>query len=401
MRTIEPAEAVGFAAAMARGLLRQPAPGEAEWRAARLEPSRSWAALEDEAIVGTLTSQAVQLSVPGGVLPASKIDGVGVASTHRRRGLLTKMITADLRASVARGEPLAVLIAAEYPIYGRYGFGPASTNVTYTVDALRARLTDRADRQVQLLEGDAARRHVVGVYERFRPGQHGAFNRSERVWDVVFGVATNPAKEHRPAFHVGTVDANGQPDGYLIYRVEQAWRHGLADSTLHVVELVATNAAAEARLWQHCLDVDWVSTLSAGDRAPDELLAHLLVDPGVMRVADRWPFLWLRPLDVPAILAARRYQVPGRLVIEVLDPLGYADGRYLLDGGPDGSDCQPTNAAAQLSMPASVLGSLYLGEGRAALLARAGRITEYESGALARLDAMFRTGTAPWSASWF
>lgn len=401
MRTIEPAEAVSFAAAMVRGLLRQPVPGEAEWHAARLEPSRSWAAFDGETIVGTLTSHAVELSVPGAVLPASKIDGVGVASTHRRRGLLTEMITSDLRASAARGEPLAVLIAAEYPIYGRYGFGPASTNVTYTIDARRARLAERADRPVRLLDADAARPHIVAVYERFRRGQPGALDRPDRVWDQVFGVASKPGREHQPAFHVGTVDADGRPDGYLIYRVEQGWTHGLADSTLHVVELVAVDPAAEARLWRHCLEVDWVSTLRASDRAPDELLAHLLMDPGVLRLEDRWPFLWLRLLDVPTTLAARRYPVPGRLVIEVRDPLGYADGRYLLDGGPDGAACQPTNAQAQVSLPASVLASLYLGEGRAALLARAGRITEHETGALARLDAMFRSGTAPWSATWF
>ncbi len=401
MRTIEPAEAVSFARATVLGLLRQPVDGEAEHKAAFLEPSRSWAAFDDGRVVGTLFSLAGELTVPGGMLPASKISGVGVASTHRRRGLLTEMITADLRASVARGEPVAVLIAAEYPIYGRYGFGPATQNVTYTIDVTRARLRERSGRPVRPLDGDAAREHILAVYERFRPLVAGALDRSSARWDVLLGANPNPRHPHEPLFTVGVADADGTPAGYLRYRVREGWRDGLADATLEVAELVAANPAAEARLWQFCLEVDWVATVRAADRGPDELLAHLLVDPGVLRRDDCWPFLWVRLLDVPRALAGRRYAVAGTLVVEVRDPLGHADGRYRLDGGPDGASCQPITAPPDLSMDVDTLGSLYLGGGGATGLAAAGRLAEHRPGAARLAEAMLRTGSAPWCNTWF
>ena len=36
------------------------------------------------------------------------------------------MMSQDLAAAKERGDVVATLIAAEYPIYGRYGFGPAT-----------------------------------------------------------------------------------------------------------------------------------------------------------------------------------------------------------------------------------------------------------------------------------
>jgi hypothetical protein len=57
--------------------------------------------------------------------PVAALTNVTVAPTHRRRGLLTEMITADLRATAERGEPVGILIASEYPIYGRFGYGAA------------------------------------------------------------------------------------------------------------------------------------------------------------------------------------------------------------------------------------------------------------------------------------
>ena len=52
---------------------------------------------------------------------------VSVASTHRRQGLLTSMMRRQLDDVRAWGEPLAVLTASEPGIYGRFGYGAATT----------------------------------------------------------------------------------------------------------------------------------------------------------------------------------------------------------------------------------------------------------------------------------
>ena len=49
-----------------------------------------------------------------------------MAPTHRRQGLLRRMLEPDLAASKERGEPVGMLIAAEFPIYGRFGYGSAA-----------------------------------------------------------------------------------------------------------------------------------------------------------------------------------------------------------------------------------------------------------------------------------
>ena len=61
------------------------------------------------------------------VLPwTAALTNVTVAPTHRRRGLLRRMITNDLRSAADRGEPVGIPIASEYPIYGRFGYGAAA-----------------------------------------------------------------------------------------------------------------------------------------------------------------------------------------------------------------------------------------------------------------------------------
>ena len=78
---------------------------------------------------------------------------------------------------------------------------------------------------------------------------------------------------------------------------------------------------------------------AANDRSVDDPLHWQLVDGRALRAHDRSDFLWVRPLDVPALLSARRYPVERRVVLEVVDDMGYANGRFALDGGPDGATC--------------------------------------------------------------
>ena len=51
---------------------------------------------------------------------------VGVLPTHRRRGVLTEMMRAQLEDIRDRGEPIAALWASEEVIYRRFGYGIAS-----------------------------------------------------------------------------------------------------------------------------------------------------------------------------------------------------------------------------------------------------------------------------------
>jgi predicted acetyltransferase len=110
---------------------------------------------------------------------------------------------------------------------------------------------------------------------------------------------------------------------------------------------------------------------------------------------QRWDRLWLRPLDVPAALTGRGYRTPGRTVLEVVDPGGYAAGRFALDAGPDGAECRPSTLSADLTVPAAVLGAAYLGGTRLRTLAGAGLVDEHRPGAVAAADRLLAGDQVP------
>jgi predicted acetyltransferase len=70
-------------------------------------------------------------------------------------------------------------------------------------------------------------------------------------------------------------------------------------------------------------------------------------------------------------------------------------GRFRLEGGPDGAACEPTTAAPHLGLDIAALGAAYLGGPRLATLARAGRVVELAPGALGRADRMLASDPAP------
>ena len=83
-----------------------------------VEVDRALAAFEGAEIVGTTHALSVELTVPGGACSTALVDMVGVLPTHRRRGVLTRMMERQLSDIHERGEPLAALTASESVITG-------------------------------------------------------------------------------------------------------------------------------------------------------------------------------------------------------------------------------------------------------------------------------------------
>ncbi len=114
--------------------------------------------------------------------------------------------------------------------------------------------------------------------------------------------------------------------------------------------------------------------------------------------------MWVRLIDVPRALAARRYSAPADVVIEVRDrELPANEGRWRLvtatsasHGGGLAADCSPTAAAPDLTLDVAELGAAYLGGTRLATLAGAGLVTESRPGAVRELTAAMAWDPAPW-----
>ena len=402
VRTLEEVDVAGWVDCMSIGFLTHAPDGEAAYRRQGMDLTRTWGAFDGDRVVATLRSFPTTLTTPGpAAVTAAALTNVTVAPTHRRQGLLSQMITSELRASRERDEALGILIASEYPIYGRFGYGAACEAASYSIDASRARFLAPGEGAVELVDEAALRKEAPAIYEQVRSVRPGFIDRSDRWWDRALHQVEVPGGEPWKGYQALYRSPGGAAEGYVRYRAKSDWDQMRPKGTVTVDELTTATPRAYRRLWQYCCDIDLVATVEAGDRSVDEPLPWLLADARMVRQTARFDFLWTRILDVCAALTQRSYPVEGRVVLEVVDPLGLAGGRFALDGGPDGAGCAPSGESAGLTLPVDALGSAFLGGVPVETLAAAGRVDRHDAAALATAGAMFRSAPTPWCSTWF
>lgn len=243
---------------------------------------------------------------------------------------------------------------------------------------------------------------LPALLDQARHLQPGDIRRPDAWWDAVFLDLEKDRNGASPNFYAVHHSASGEADGHAVYRVKSDWESGLHKGRVIVFEVVGLTPAAEADLWRFLFSLDLTEVVEADRRPVDDPLRWMLVDPRRLRVTMVGDFLWVRPVDVAAALAARRYQLEATLVFEVSDDVRpETAGRYRLDGGPDGAECRRTTDEADLALGVEDLGALYLGGVARSSLAAAGRVTEVRPGSLRRADAMLASHPAPFSRTGF
>jgi predicted acetyltransferase len=371
-----------------------------------LDWSRTMAA-ETEA--GTLAavhaSFPFTLPVPGAEVACAGLTWVGARPDHRRRGLLSAMIDTHFERALGRGEPVSALFAAEPAIYGRFGYGSAADDVRLVIPRAAA-LRDVARSEELTVRFEPLDRAVhvplvQAVHAAAGNGRPGWIRRDTTLLQERH-LADPPAwRDGGEPLRVVTVLAGDTPRGYALLRRKEMRGDGGARSKVFVREVAALDAAAAHRLWSVLLDLDLTATVETGMLAVDDELLHLLLDPRVTvpKVSDN---LWVRLLDVPTALAARRYSAPVDLVLDVVDArLPTNAGRWrLVTGaqGPDGAwgaEVTSTSEQADLTLDVRELGATYLGGRSMGALARAGLVTEQRAGALQGVAAAFWWPLAP------
>jgi predicted N-acetyltransferase YhbS len=116
IRTPDESDVADWLRALNAGFHRSPSMAAAEvaLRRPMLDLGRTQGAYDQGRCVATFRSMPRELTVPGGaVLAASAVTNVSVTGTHRRQGLASRMMAADLAAAKERGEAVSILIAAE------------------------------------------------------------------------------------------------------------------------------------------------------------------------------------------------------------------------------------------------------------------------------------------------
>jgi predicted acetyltransferase len=358
------------------------------------EPERALVATDGDTIVGHAAAFTRDLSVPGNVLPAAHVTMVAVAPTHRRRGLLNRMMRQQLRDVT---EPIAVLWASESRIYSRFGYGLAAHRLEMDIESAEVQLP-AATSPAKLRAGTPAalQPELAKVYDQVRADRPGWSSRGEATWAYVLGdTAWHRAgnTELRAVVHEGI----GGIDGYALWRTRGSWTGGSnPNGEVQVREVAAANLDAYLALWRFLFGIDLTRTVHYGFAAVDEPLLHLASDP--RRLNSRYSdSLWVRVVDVGAALAARRYIAPVDVVFEVSDALLPENaGRWRLTATPDrAATCTRTEDPADLACDVRDLGAAYLGGPTLSALAAAGRVRELTPGALATASLAFGWHRAP------
>ena len=246
--------------------------------------------------------------MPGAVLPAAHVTGVGVAPTHRRRGLLKALMHRQLGDVAAAGtEPVAVLWASETAIYPRFGYGPAAARMQLDVMTREVHLTAPpapAAGRLRLVEPVAAVGELAAIYDRLRPARVGWSSRTGPWWRNLLN-ELDDKRGGGSALHGVIYDGPGRPG-----RVRDLAHRGTAGTPTarmpgsRIREVVADGVEAYRALWGVCCSA---STWPAGRRSTsprsDEPLQYLVDEP--RRLGRGYSDAHVGPADRPARGAGR------------------------------------------------------------------------------------------------
>jgi predicted acetyltransferase len=343
------------------------------------ELDRSLVADDAGLVAGHVQAFTRDLTVPGAIIPAAHVSGVGVLPTHRRRGLLTRMMRRQLREIADAGrEPVAILWASETSIYPRFGYGPAASRLFLNIMNREVRLPappPEPSGRLRMADPDDLLTEMTKVYEQLRPGRIGWSSRDDRWWKWVLG----DPKDHRDGAtqrYAVVHEGPGGPTGYALWRIKDDWNIHGPSAEVQVREVVAADPETYQALWRFLLGIDLTRSVTMRLAAVEEPLIYMVDEPRRLG-AGYVDALWLRVIDVPGALAARRYATAVDVVLEVTDPiLTENTGRWRLIGGPDGATCTATTDPADVALSVTDLGAVYLGGTSFGVLTAAGRVRQ-------------------------
>ena len=387
------------------GFMTPPNPATHAFREAVFDDQRTFATFDGDRIIGTYLSFTTPITVPGArAVPANAITAVTVLPSHQRRGVLAHAITTDLRAAKERGDIVALLLSSEYPIYGRFGFGVATEYMGLEIDVVGATITNDATDggTVDLVTPDDAVGICKSLFGQYRANTPGAISRFDVAWERDFGLADDHPDWKWSGWVIVARDASGAPEGYVKYKADRNnWVNDRPKVIVTVNEFVGVNPAAERRLWTYLCNMPWVASIKVNDTRIDDDVRLLIDDQRRITQHGRLDHTWARALDVEDLLTTRTYDCAKGLVLEVVDQLGFANGRFMLETSEDGSSCVATDRAADLTLRVNELSSLAFGGASAEAFGRVGLIDEHTPGSVARADRLFRTSRAPWNPTHF
>jgi len=363
-----------------------------------LEPGRTVGAFVDGQLVGTADAVTSGLTLPGGaVVGHAAVTHIGVLPSFTRKGIATELVHHQLRDIAARGEVVATLRASEATIYGRYGYGVASSS--QSVEVLTARAALRPDvgsgGAVRLIDAAQAWDVLPRIYAENRPSRPGTIDRPA-VWWHGLRLRTESTSG---ASYVAVYGKPGAESGFARYHPVDTQTWFVSDQRTIVVEdFFAPNPDAYLGLLRFLLGLDLIDRVMFWMLPVDDPLPWLLADRRAARVTAVHDETWLRIVDVRQALSLRRYVGDGAVTIAVNDPLLSKNSATHTIAR---SGVESTSRRPDLSVGIEGLGAVLLGGTTWHSLAAGGLARAEEPAALTVADQLFTVRDAPHAGFFF
>ncbi len=363
-----------------------------------LDDDRTFLAWEADQVVGVSANFSLEVSVPGGSVPAAGVTFIGVRPTHRRRGVMTTMLDNLHADGLSRSEPIAVLWAAETAIYPRFGYGRATRRLFTEIKRAHGGLSNAPeDSSIRLRMMNSSDDYSLTqpIYSAVRGARGGVPAMDDRwharqTWD--------PPSSRNGASSLYTVVAEDDTGvrGFMRYNVKPDWNDSHDDGTLNIYRLMSADPAAHAALWRYAVTFDLMAKVKWFNAPVDDPIQLWLEYPrhATRQIEDA---LYVRVLDLQSAIAARTLSTECDVVVDITDNRFPENaGRWRIAGGPKGTTCERTKEPADVALDIRLIGAAYLGDASLHEFAKAGWIEELRPGAVTALDGALRTETPPY-----
>ena len=259
------------------------------------------------------------------------------------------MIARDLAESRDRGEVADILIAAEYPIYGRFGYGPAVRRDVVGLDVRRRPLRGaggRAHRVRGQRRPSARRRRRCS--SGCVPRGPGMISRNDLDWDVRADLRRHPEDKPWQGFRLLCTDDDGTARATPRTRSSENGTRCARRAYSRSCELLAATTGAEARLWRFLAELDWVIDGQGGRPSDRRAVAVAARQRAAGQAARRASTSsgCARSMSPRAADGARLHRDRAGRRSRSSTTHGLAAGRFALDASPDGATCIATTEAA-------------------------------------------------------
>ncbi|MFT4184010.1 MAG: GNAT family N-acetyltransferase [Rhizobium sp.] len=348
---------------------------------------------EGNILRGAVNGYDSSIALPGGRrVRHLSVTHVGVSPEATRRGIARRLIVEQLRRARAEGYAVAGLRASDARIYGRYGYGVASWSVRHELDLTRGGLAVSTPREglriVDALESFALFRQIADADPTPRAA---ALSR----WDGWWSMQEYRTLQGTTPHHAVVFGPEGNERGYLRFHVDPSdnWFTTLR-RTVVVDDLVAHDDEAWRALIGHLFTHDILHRVVFPSRPVDDPLPLLLNNPRALEISGQRDESWIRPLDLEALLSARRYGGTRQVTIAVEDDI-FHDNGGIWSVGPRGAERSSGSPEAHIAI--AELTMLIFGAQSASLLAASGRIKTISADAAEELDRVFATSRRPYS----